>query len=53
MTIQRTREIFGNKMSQWSDEQVLQFIGNMSIIGDELLKTALTTQGNINNTEYE
>lgn len=51
MTIKRTRQIFGSKMDSWTDEQVLQFIKNMSIICDELLETALTSIREFNKTE--
>ncbi len=54
MTVERTRQIFGKKMDNWTDKQVSQFIGNFSIICDELLKTAvkeLTNQNNFDNTD--
>lgn len=53
MTIERTRKIFGSKMKHMSDEQVLRFIGDMSIVGDELLKTALTSAKNFDHTDKE
>jgi hypothetical protein len=53
MTVERTRQIFGAKMESWTDEQVLQFIKNMSIICDELLKTALTSLKEFNKTEQD
>ena len=42
MTIERTREIFGYKMDDYSDADVLEFITQMSIIGDDLLSNALS-----------
>ena len=54
MTIERTRQIFGKKMENWTDAQVSQFIENFSIICDELLETAvkeLTNQNNFDNTD--
>lgn len=53
MTVERTRQIFGIKMENWTDQQVLQFIGNVSVIGDELLKVALTASRNYEHTGKE
>ena len=53
MTVERTRQIFGDKFANLTDQEVLTFIGNMSIIGDEMLKMAiseLTPKNNIVDT---
>lgn len=42
MTIQRTREIFGKKFAHKTDQEVLEFIQKMGIMGDELLELILS-----------
>ena len=42
MTIERTRQIFGDKFADLSDKEVLAFIGDMSIVCDEALKDSLS-----------
>ena len=42
MTIERTREIYGDKISHLSDQKVLEFISNMGVICDDILDTLLT-----------
>lgn len=41
MTIQRTREIFGKKMIDYSDQQVRDFIEQTGLLCDDLLSTSL------------
>lgn len=41
MTIQRVREIFGKKVAHMSDEEILEFIKQLSILCDELFKMAI------------
>lgn len=41
MTIERTRQIFGTKMADWTDEQVRQFNEKMDTIIDPLFNAAV------------
>lgn len=42
MTIERTRQIFGDKMDSLSDDEVREFIANMGMLCDDILDTLLT-----------
>jgi hypothetical protein len=55
MTIQRAREIYKEEFSHLTDEQVSDYIKNMSILCDELLEQSikgLTSRTNNGNTKY-
>jgi len=41
MTIERTKEIFGDKMKGLTDEEVLAFIQDSNVLLEELLQIAL------------